>query len=76
MSDNPKTVILLADDEELLRNIKRKVLEKAGYSVLVAQNGQEAIQIAHEHPDPIALLVSNVQMPGMTGPGVLGPIFE
>jgi CheY-like chemotaxis protein len=68
MSDNPKTVILLADDEELLRSIKRKVLEKAGYSVLVAQDGQEAIQIAHEHPDPIALLVSNVQMPGMTGP--------
>jgi hypothetical protein len=68
MSDNPKTVILLAEDAELLRNIMRKALEKEGYSLLVAEDGQEAFQIAREHPDPIALLVSNVQMPRMTGP--------
>jgi hypothetical protein len=46
----------------------RKALEKEGYSLLVAEDGQEAFQIAREHPDPIALLVSNVQMPRMTGP--------
>lgn len=48
----------------------RTIFEEAGYSLLllVAEDGQRALQIAHEHPDGIALLLSNVQMPGMTGP--------
>jgi two-component system, cell cycle sensor histidine kinase and response regulator CckA len=44
------------------------VLERAGFSALVAEDGQEALRIASEHPDGIDLLVSDVQMPGMGGP--------
>jgi CheY-like chemotaxis protein len=68
ISDNPKTLILLAEDEKILRNALRKILEKAGYSVLIAEDGEQALQIAHEQLDRIVLLISDVQMPGMTGP--------
>ena len=46
----------------------RTIFEKAGYSLLVAEDGQQALQIAHEHRGCMALLVSDVRMPGMTGP--------
>src|SRR5207237_808601 len=63
-----KPTILLAEDEPALRHLFRKIFETDGYPVLVAENGAQAIQIANEHPDGIALLVSDVQMPGMSGP--------
>ena len=68
-TENSKTTILLAEDEPAVRELLQRILKKDGYSILVATDGQEALQIAGEHPaDGIDLLVSNVQMPGMTGP--------
>ena len=67
-TDNSKKTILLAEDEATIREPLRMVLERAGFSALVAEDGQEALRIASEHPDGIDLLVSDVQMPGMGGP--------
>jgi two-component system, cell cycle sensor histidine kinase and response regulator CckA len=65
--NNSKT-ILLAEDEAVFRELSRTIFERAGFSVIVAQDGLEALRIANEHPDAIDLLVSDVQMPGLTGP--------
>jgi two-component system cell cycle sensor histidine kinase/response regulator CckA len=65
---NIAKTILLAEDDATLREPLRRILERAGFSVLVAKDGQEALRIASEYPDRIDLLVADVRMPGMTGP--------
>ncbi len=59
--------ILLVEDEELLRNPIREILERQGYSVLEAIHGEEALIVAREYPGPINLLLSDIVMPGMNG---------
>ena len=59
--------VLLADDDEAIRRIAGIVLESSGYTVLAAQDGDEALQIGRAHPGPIDLLVTNVVMPKMSG---------
>lgn len=68
--DNSERIILLVDDDAIIRNALRRILERAGFSVLVAEDGREAIRIASEHVNGIDLLISDVQMPRMTGPGL------
>jgi CheY-like chemotaxis protein len=68
MSDNSRPTILLAEDEASVRRLVRKIFERAGYSVLVAEDGHQALQIANEHRGDINLLVADIQMPRMTGP--------
>ncbi len=59
--------ILVAEDQDEVRTLIRKILEARGYHVLTAANGAAALEIAALHPGPIHLLVSDVVMPGMSG---------
>jgi CheY-like chemotaxis protein len=59
--------ILLAEDEEEVRATIRLALESQGYTVLIARNGEEALQIFQKHRGPIHLLVSDLVMPKMSG---------
>jgi two-component system, cell cycle sensor histidine kinase and response regulator CckA len=59
--------ILLVEDEGALRAIARETLEEHGYQVLDATGANEAIEIAHRHPEPIHLLLTDVVMPAMDG---------
>ena len=60
--------ILLVEDEELVRNLAHHVLSDRGYRVLVASSGGEAFYLCEQRPDPIHLLVTDVVMPGLSGP--------
>jgi two-component system, cell cycle sensor histidine kinase and response regulator CckA len=60
--------ILVAEDEDGVRSLTREVLEKYGYTVLEASNGEEALKVAERHPGPLHLLLSDVVMPRMGGP--------
>src|SRR5262249_47677295 len=59
--------ILLAEDEDVVRALSRMVLQSAGYTVLEARDGEEALQLARQHAGPIHLLVTDVVMPGLGG---------
>ena len=59
--------ILLAEDEGDVRELAREFLEAAGYTVIEARNGQEALKLAAEHSTDIDLVVTDLVMPGMTG---------
>jgi CheY-like chemotaxis protein len=59
--------VLLVDDERDLREVTARFIAKAGYRVLTAANGNEALEVAEHHPDIIDCLVTDVMMPGMDG---------
>ena len=60
--------VLLAEDNEAVRVLTERVLRSEGYSVLVAAHGYEALQLAQAHAGTIHLLLTDVMMPGMSGP--------
>ncbi|HXB55915.1 MAG TPA: response regulator [Vicinamibacteria bacterium] len=59
--------ILLVEDEASLRGFVRECLEAAGYTVLEARHGVEALKISQRHPAPVHLLLTDVVMPLMSG---------
>lgn len=59
--------ILLAEDDETVRELARTILERAGYRVLVAEDGEEAVRLYDRNAGRIALLLLDVVMPKMGG---------
>lgn len=59
--------ILLAEDEAKVRELAKRVLTQAGYTILAAADGAEAAKIAKAKNGPIDLLLTDVIMPGMSG---------
>jgi PAS domain S-box-containing protein len=59
--------VLVVEDEEAMREVTRRILTRSGHVVLVAATGQEAIDLAANHPGGIELLLTDVIMPQMLG---------
>jgi CheY-like chemotaxis protein len=57
----------VVDDEALVRSMARDILLGAGYRVLEAADGQQALRLAEEHPGAIQVLFTDVVLPGSTG---------
>ncbi len=67
--------VLLVDDEIIVRNVAQKMLERAGFRVLVAQSGWEALQLLDEYPhSDIACIILDLTMPNMDGAKTLRAI--
>lgn len=62
-----RPIILLVEDESVVREVTREVLEHAGYQVLESGGPREALCLAAEHRGRIRLLLSDIVMPGMNG---------
>jgi signal transduction histidine kinase/CheY-like chemotaxis protein len=63
-----RETILLAEDEDAVRTLTRRMLETAGYTVLEASHGAEALALADRHAGMIHLMLTDTVMPGMGGP--------
>src|ERR1051326_802936 len=59
--------ILLVEDEDVVRGLARQILEQAGYQVLDARGGEEAMRLCRERPGSIDLLLTDVVMPETSG---------
>ena len=59
--------VLLVEDEAIVREVARMILDGAGYAVLVAGSGEEALVAAGRHTGRIHLLLTDVVMPGISG---------
>jgi len=60
--------ILLVEDEESVRTLTRSLLGAAGYWVIEARSGADALEVTANYSGPIHLLLTDVVMPGMNGP--------
>ncbi|MDO9559476.1 MAG: response regulator, partial [Syntrophales bacterium] len=60
-------ILLLVDDEEYLLETTRMLLERSGYRVLTAENGEKAIEIFKNEKTKISLVILDLMMPGMGG---------
>ena len=60
--------ILVAEDEPAVRNLARRILVSNGYAVITASGAEEALHVSRHHDGKIHLLLTDVVMPGMSGP--------
>ena len=66
--------ILLVEDEDAVRAVNSRALAARGYTVLEAVSGLDAIRVIDERGEPVDLVVSDVMMPEMDGPTLLGEL--
>lgn len=64
-------LVLIVDDEEAIRKITRRTLERYGYQVIVAANGAEAIALYAANAGSIAAVITDMSMPIMDGPATI-----
>jgi DNA-binding response OmpR family regulator len=62
-----RPTVLVVDDEEDLRDIMRRMLERRGFTTLVAGDSGQAIEVCREHPGAINVLVTDLGLPGVSG---------
>ena len=63
---NGKPILVLAEDEAMLRILAVEMLQDAGFQVLEAMDGVQGLELLKAHPD-VSLLVSDIKMPRMDG---------
>jgi CheY-like chemotaxis protein len=74
--DRSNVSILIAEDDDTLRAMIEKVLKLAGYRIKGAPAGDLALELARSSPETIDLLITDVTMPGMTGPELAVALAE
>ncbi|HEV3333975.1 MAG TPA: response regulator [Bryobacteraceae bacterium] len=74
--EDPTPTVLLVEDEDGVRKLMHNYLEREGYQLLEARNAEEAELVAEVYREPIHVLVTDVVMPGMTGPQLAERLTE
>jgi CheY-like chemotaxis protein len=73
---NGTITILLADDEPMLRDLGRTLLQRQGYQVLLAENGMQALEIFRQERDRIDLVILDLTMPRLSGDDACRQMLE
>jgi DNA-binding NtrC family response regulator len=72
----PATTVLVVDDQRFARRVAYRVLSEAGYRVLEAEDGEEALGALHVARGRVDLVVIDVVMPGMDGVELANQVWE
>jgi two-component system cell cycle sensor histidine kinase/response regulator CckA len=67
LSRKNSETILVAEDEEFVRHFLKTTLSEAGFRLIIAEDGEDALRKFIEHKDTISLVISDMVMPGMKG---------
>ena len=65
--ENSQNVVLIVDDDQVVLNFLSAALQERGYMVLVAAGGEQALTLARTYSGQIHVLLSDVNMPGISG---------
>lgn len=68
--------VLVVDDDVTSRAAMRRVLERAGFTVIVAEDGEDALRLLERTHVPVDLLLTDVTMPGMNGDQLAARVRE
>jgi two-component system cell cycle sensor histidine kinase/response regulator CckA len=68
--------ILLVEDQDLVRDVTQRIVERSGYVVLPAANGKEALSLYEKERDRISLVILDLIMPEMGGKDCLAKLRE
>jgi CheY-like chemotaxis protein len=71
-----KPGVLVVDDEDLVRSVLKRGLERNGFDVWEASDGREAIDYYRAHNEEISVVLLDVRMPGMDGPQTLAVLHD
>ena len=71
-----QSVILVADDAVLIRNLVTILMQREGYFVLSAADGHEALELSRHYPGSIDLVITDVQMPRLNGTDLCAHLLE
>jgi two-component system cell cycle sensor histidine kinase/response regulator CckA len=66
-SPSRSQTVLVVDDDRQLLDLVRAILQDAGFRVITAEDGAQALKIAVEYQDPIRLLLTDIVLPEMSG---------
>lgn len=66
--------ILLVDDEATVLKVMQRSLEKSGYRVLTAEDGEQGLEVFSQHARDIRLVITDMAMPGIDGPGMISAL--
>ena len=67
----PDRLLAMVDDDEAIRKVGQRLLERFGYRVIVAVNGQEAVELYERERADIAIVITDMSMPVMDGPATV-----
>ncbi len=70
------TTVLVVEDDDIVRRLATRVLERGGYTVLAAGTGEEALRLCLEASGGIELIVADVGLPDMRGPEMGQSLLE
>jgi DNA-binding NtrC family response regulator len=76
MEYSNRNAVLLVDDEPMVRRLMRRSLQQAGYPVIEATNGRDALARFRDDEDHIGIVVSDVMMPEMSGVDLARQLLE
>jgi len=70
MSETHRKTVLVVDDEPEIRKLVAAMVGQLGYQAMTADSGEHALTLYRHHNQPLALLITDVVAPGMSGPMV------
>ncbi|MGO9967785.1 MAG: response regulator [Bryobacteraceae bacterium] len=71
-----QTVVLVADDEALVRNLVTLLMQQDGHLVLSAADGHEGLELSRQYPGSIDLVITDAQMPRLNGADLCAHLLE
>ncbi len=71
-----QSVVLVADDDVLIRNLVTILLQREGHVVLSASDGQEGLELSRKYPGTIDLVITDVEMPRLNGMNLIAHLLE